>query len=104
MTDFSLPTAKVFTGSSNLAPSGEKNNGDHLIMIEDRKIAIGYAIEALRVFDHLHFRSRMRASRRGKKDKLELREPKAIDGKDAWFEEYYVSGSQRERDRELFSR
>ena len=104
VTDFSLPTAKVFTGSSNLAPSGEKNNGDHLIMIEDRKIAIGYAIEALRVFDHLHFRSRMRASRKGKKDKLELREPKAIDGKDAWFEEYYVSGSQRERDRELFSR
>jgi hypothetical protein len=26
-------------------------------MIEDPKIATAYAIEALRVFDHLHFRS-----------------------------------------------
>jgi len=62
VTDFSLPTAKVFTGSSNLAPSGEKENGDHLILIEDRKVAVAYAIEALRVFDHLHFRDRMKAA------------------------------------------
>jgi phosphatidylserine/phosphatidylglycerophosphate/cardiolipin synthase-like enzyme len=111
VTDFSLPTAKVFTGSSNLAPSGEKGNGDHLIMIEDRKIATGYAIEALRIFDHLHFRSRMRDALKGKKtnnqqatEKLTLRKPKAISHKDAWFEEYYVPGSQREGDRKLFSR
>src|SRR5205807_615232 len=37
ITDFNLPTAKVFTGSSNLAPGGEQGNGDHLIMIEDRR-------------------------------------------------------------------
>ena len=104
VTDFSLPTAKVFTGSSNLAPSGEKNNGDHLILIEDRKIAIGYAIEALRVFDHLHFRSRMKASQSGKQDKLALRKPKAISGEQPWFEGFYVPNSQKERDRELFSR
>ncbi len=114
VTDFNLPTAKVFTGSSNLAPSGEKGNGDHLIMIEDRKVATGYAIEALRIFDHLHFRSRMKdALKSGKKSaatdrkamqKLTLRKPKAISGEDAWFEEYYVAGSQKERDRKLFSR
>lgn len=109
VTDFSLPTAKVFTGSSNLAPSGETGNGDHLIMIEDRKIAVGYAIEALRIFDHLHFRSRMRdASKEMKREKkpkepLALRKPKAISGKGAWFEEYYVPGSQHEGDRKLFS-
>ena len=28
-------------------------------MIEDPRVATAYAIEALRVFDHLHFRSRM---------------------------------------------
>lgn len=116
VTDFNLPSAKVFTGSSNLAPSGEKSNGDHLIMIEDRKIAIGYAIEALRIFDHLHFRSRMRDAlkeKKGKKskegkikasDKLILRKPTAISKEPAWFEAYYVAGSQRERDRQLFSR
>jgi len=109
VTDFNLPTAKVFTGSSNLAPSGEKGNGDHLIMIEDRKLAIAYAIEALRVFDHLHFRSRMKSA--GKKpgkaakkpQKLTLWKPTAISGKPAWFEAYYVVDSQFERDRQLFT-
>ena len=59
VTDFSLPSAKVFTGSSNLSPSGEAGNGDNLVMIEDQRIATSYAIEALRVFDHLHFRTVM---------------------------------------------
>jgi phosphatidylserine/phosphatidylglycerophosphate/cardiolipin synthase-like enzyme len=114
VTDFSLPTAKVFTGSSNLAPSGEEGNGDHLIQIEDRKIAVGYALEALRVFDHLHFRNLMKAgdkkakppAEQGKKKPrpLTLRKPTAISGEPAWFEEYYVPGSQKERDRMLFAR
>ncbi len=59
VTDFNLPTAKVFTGSSNLSPSGEAGNGDNLVMIEDSRVATSYAIEALRVFDHLHFRTGM---------------------------------------------
>lgn len=110
VTDFSLPTAKVFTGSSNLAPSGEQGNGDHLILIEDRKVTVGYAIEALRVFDHLHFRDRMKEAGKkpppgqATKDSLTLRKPTAITGKPAWFDEYYVPGSQRERDRTLFAR
>jgi hypothetical protein len=109
VTDFNLPTAKVFTGSSNLSPTGEKGNGDHLIMIEDQKLAIAYTIEALRVFDHLHFRSRMKEA--GKTPKkpakkpglLTLKKPTAISGKPAWFTEYYVASSQRERDRQLFA-
>jgi hypothetical protein len=110
VTDFSLPTAKVFTGSSNLAPSGEEGNGDHLILIEDRKVAVAYAIEALRVFDHLHFRDRMKAAGirprggKAKTDSLKLRKPRAISGEPAWFEDYYVTGSQKERDRLLFAR
>jgi phosphatidylserine/phosphatidylglycerophosphate/cardiolipin synthase-like enzyme len=110
VTDFSLSTAKVFTGSSNLAPAGEKGNGDHLIMVEDRKVATSYAIEALRVFDHLHFPSRMKDASKSKKkdaepnDTLTLAKPKAISGKNAWFEEFYLAGSQKERDRKLFSR
>jgi phosphatidylserine/phosphatidylglycerophosphate/cardiolipin synthase-like enzyme len=109
VTDFHLPTAKVFTGSSNLAPSGEKANGDHLIMIEDQKLAVAYTIEALRVFDHLHFRNRMKdagkqtpKSKAKKPDQLTLKKPKAISKKAAWFEDYYVADSQLERDRLLF--
>jgi phosphatidylserine/phosphatidylglycerophosphate/cardiolipin synthase-like enzyme len=116
VTDFSLPTAKVFTGSSNLAPSGENGNGDHLIMIEDCKVATAYAIEALRVFDHLHFRTRMKEADKkaaGKKKatganakvkELTLRKPRAISGQASWFEEYYVPESQKEHDRTLFAR
>jgi phosphatidylserine/phosphatidylglycerophosphate/cardiolipin synthase-like enzyme len=117
VTDFSLPSAKVFTGSSNLSPSGESKNGDHLLMIEDRKVAIAYAIEAVRIFDHLHFRVRMREStaaaprkkpKTGQppppKPRLSLRKPTAINGGEpAWFERYYEPGSQIERDRKLFS-
>jgi phosphatidylserine/phosphatidylglycerophosphate/cardiolipin synthase-like enzyme len=102
VTDFSLSTAKVFTGSCNLAPSGEKGNGDHLIMIEDQKVATSYAIEAVRIFDHLHFRSVMKKSKK-KPAALKLRKPRAISGQDPWFKDFYVNDSQKERDRKLFS-
>lgn len=111
VTDFNLPTAKVFMGSSNLSPSGERNNGDHLIMIEDQRVATSYAIEALRVFDHLHFRVKMKeeskkSSKSSKKKKvvIKLWKPKAISGTKAnWFESNYVPGSQKEKDRKIFS-
>ena len=104
VTDFNLPTAKVFTGSSNLSVSGEEKNGDNLVMIEDPRVATSYAIEALRVFDHLHFRSKMQAaSGGGGEDSLKLRQPSAISGKPAWFDPFYVAGSQLSNDRRLFS-
>ncbi len=104
VTDFNLPTAKVFTGSSNLSVSGEKKNGDNLVMIEDPKVATSFAIEALRIFDHLHFRSRMKdASKDESKDPLTLQKPTALSGKPAWFEKFYVADSQEEHDRKLFS-
>jgi hypothetical protein len=75
-----------------------------LVMIEDPKVAASYAIEALRIFDHLHFRSRMQdAAREGNTDALVLEKPTAISGKPAWFEKFYVPGSQAESDRKLFS-
>jgi phosphatidylserine/phosphatidylglycerophosphate/cardiolipin synthase-like enzyme len=102
VTDFCLPTAKVFTGSSNHSVSGEKGNGDHLIMIEDRKIATAYAIEAIRVFDHLHFRVQMSGTKT--KKKLFLKKPIAISGEaEPWFARDYVPDSQRAGDRLLFS-
>lgn len=104
VTDFNKPTAKVFTGSSNLSPSGEKNNGDHLIMIEDQRIATAFAIESLRMFDHLHFRVNMKEAGKKAPDKLLLKKPIAISGEEkSWFEDYYISNSQKERDRKLFS-
>jgi phosphatidylserine/phosphatidylglycerophosphate/cardiolipin synthase-like enzyme len=106
VTDFSLPTAKVFTGSSNFSPSGEGGNGDQLIMIEDRKIATAYAIEAVRVFDHLQFRNRMRdafAAPAEAPRTIALKTPTAISGEQAWFERYYRPDTQLFRDRQLFA-
>jgi len=119
VTDFSLPTAKVFSGSSNLSNAGETGNGDNLVMIEDTGVATAYAIEALRTFDHLHFRTMMQAKAapktKGKTAKakntasksshasLTLRKPQAIGGQPNWFADYYKAGTQAERDRKLFS-
>lgn len=107
VTNFNLPTAKVFTGSSNLAPSGEQGNGDNLILIEDERIAVSYALEAVRLFDHLHFRSNMEAAFQHNDQMatadLTLKKPTSISGKTAWFKKYYIANSYSERDRKLFS-
>jgi len=101
--DFNLPTAKVFTGSSNLSPSGETGNGDNLVMIEDQRVATAYAIEALRIFDHLEFRAKMQAAASAP-GPITLAKPIAISGATApWFAPFYVDGSQKARDRLLFS-
>ncbi|HMF30513.1 MAG TPA: phospholipase D-like domain-containing protein, partial [Candidatus Lokiarchaeia archaeon] len=55
--DFNGPNPVVFCGSSNLARGGEEENGDNLLAIYDPDIATYYAVEALRLFDHYHFRS-----------------------------------------------
>lgn len=100
VTDFNGKTPKVFTGSSNLAAGGEKANGDNLILIEDRRVAIAYAIEALRMFDHFHFRSKIKG--RGKR-LLALQAPPKNAEQRPWWTSYYVRGHVKERDRKLFA-
>ncbi len=107
--DFNLPTAKVFTGSSNLSPGGETGNGDNLVMIQDQRVATAYAIQAVNMFDHLHFREKMKEAKalgtaKAKQQALTLQKPVAIGGdSSSWFDRSYVAGSQAERDRLLFS-
>ncbi|AZD15487.1 hypothetical protein [Pseudomonas chlororaphis] len=69
-----------------------------------------YAIQALLIFDHLHFRSVMQKAftsadeTQGRQPPpLVLKKPTAISGQPAWFEAYYVAGSQKQGDRQLFS-
>jgi phosphatidylserine/phosphatidylglycerophosphate/cardiolipin synthase-like enzyme len=109
VTDFNLPTAKVFTGSHNLSPAAALDNGDNLFEISDCRVATAYAIEALRLFDHLHFRSHLQEALEhaqdadGKRKLLTLQKPTALSGEAAWFERFYVAGSQLANDRQLFS-
>jgi|CXWL01.1.fsa_nt_gi hypothetical protein len=99
VTDFNGAKPMVFTGSSNMAKGGEEANGDHIICIEDRQVATAYAIEALRLFDHFHFRVKANASK--DQEPLRLAKPPA-EGKKPWFAAYYRPGHIKERDRKLF--
>ena len=101
VTDFNGTNPTVYTGSSNLAEGGEKSNGDHLIRIEDRKVAVVYAIQALLLFDHFHFR--VNAGKPGALQTLRLAKPPA-EGENPWFDAYYRPGHVKARDRELFVR
>lgn len=101
VTDFNGDRPTVYTGSSNMARGGEEQNGDNLICIEDRKVAISYAIEALRLFDHFHFR--VGAQDAEALDTLRLARPPQT-GEKTWFAQYYRPGHVKERDRKLFIR
>lgn len=95
MTDLKRPGPR----SSACTSGGEKDNGDHLICIEDRKVAIAYAVEALRLFDHFHFRSKLQPSEAPAS--LRLAKPPEP-GKKTWFAAYYRKGHVKARDRALF--
>jgi hypothetical protein len=56
--DFDTPNARVICGSSNLALGGKKDNGDNMVIIQDRELATVFAIEAIRLVDHYHFRAK----------------------------------------------
>ena len=92
-----------------LSPSGETNNGDNLICIQDPRVATSYAIQALLIFDHLHFAVSLHTAKNlptkaATEKALTLQKPIALSGlAKSWFDSYYVSGSQAERDRLLFS-
>ena len=78
-------------------------------MIDDPKIATAYAIEAVRVFDHLQFRDRMRGAFGAQRQRLAkaaapkritLQKPTVISGADgAWRDRFYRPDTQAFRDR-----
>jgi phosphatidylserine/phosphatidylglycerophosphate/cardiolipin synthase-like enzyme len=47
----------VYCGSSNLSFGPEQKNGDNLLEIHDKDIVTAFAIEALRLVDHFHWRN-----------------------------------------------
>ncbi len=100
--DFNDANPTVFTGSSNLAQGGEQANGDSLIMIEDDAIASMYAIEAVALFDHYHFRDAKRKAT--KTQPLTLWSPGKAGWPQPWWAEYYDKTRIQFRDRCLFAK
>jgi len=97
--DFNDPDAILFTGSSNLAGKGEEENGDNLLAIPDRGIATAYAVEAMRLLDHYHFRVAMQAATSAKPLMLQ---PAGVSKQ--WWMPYYDENHIKFRDRALFSK
>jgi hypothetical protein len=99
--DFDKPTARVYLGSYNFSIPADRKNGENLVVIRDRRVAVSYMIEALRIFDHYHFRVTQQQAKKAKK-KLELAKPPRKPGDTPWFLEDYTD-PRKIRDRELFS-
>lgn len=99
--DFDKPTARVYFGSYNFSSTADTKNGENLLLVRDRKIAVAYMIEGLRLFDHYHFRVKVKESKEGI-TQLSLAKPPRKKGEKAWWQDYY-SKRMKIRDRELFS-
>jgi phosphatidylserine/phosphatidylglycerophosphate/cardiolipin synthase-like enzyme len=99
--DFDQPSARVYFGSFNFSAAADTSNGENLLVIRDRRIATAFMIEALRIFDHYHFRVAQADAKRARK-KLELSRPPRKKGETAWWEKDYLDAIKI-RDRELFA-
>jgi len=100
--DFNAANPTVFTGSSNLAAGGEQANGDSLAMIEDAAVANMFAIEAVALFDHYHFRKVMQTVT-ATEPPLTLWFPGKPNAPNPWWRAYYDPGRIQMRDRYLFA-
>jgi phosphatidylserine/phosphatidylglycerophosphate/cardiolipin synthase-like enzyme len=97
--DFNDLQPVVFTGSSNLAEGGEQDNGDNLLAIYDPAVATAYAVEAIRLVDHYHFRVAMQSATQV--------QPWQLQGAGAgkpWWAPYYDSTNVKYFERLLFAR
>jgi phosphatidylserine/phosphatidylglycerophosphate/cardiolipin synthase-like enzyme len=99
--DFDKPTARVYLGSYNFSDPADTKNGENLLLIRDRRVAVSYMIEALRIFDHYHFRVIQQEAKRAKK-KLQLAKPPRARGEKPWWKPDYTD-PKRILDRELFA-
>lgn len=98
--DFDKPTARVYTGSYNFSKPADNENGENLLLIKDRRIAVSYMIQALTIFDHYHFRVlQARAHTSGKPIQLQ-KAPKT--GQKPWWDEDYTD-PRKVLDRKLFA-
>jgi len=98
--DFDTPDARLYMGSYNFSDPADTKNGENLLLIKDKRIVTSYMIEALRIFDHYHFRVGQ-ASKKSKKNQLTLQKPPKGKSK-PWFDEDYKV-SIKMKDRKIFS-
>jgi phosphatidylserine/phosphatidylglycerophosphate/cardiolipin synthase-like enzyme len=102
--DFDKPTARVYLGSYNFSKAADRSNGENLWLIEDRRVAVSYMIEAVSMFDHYEWRD---VQQQAKKDpsgnRLYLKKPPRTTTELPWWDSAY-NDPQKIADRLLFSK
>ena len=99
--DFNKPSARVYLGSYNFSATADTKNGENLLLMRDRRVAVAYMIEALRIFDHYRFRVVSEEAKQGK-TQLALARPPRAPAETAWWNKDYTI-AHRILDRELFA-
>jgi hypothetical protein len=99
--DFDKPTARVYLGSYNFSTPADRENGENLVIVRDRRIAVSYMIEALSLFDHYSFRVAQKTAA-AKGQKLHLSRPPRNPGEKPWWDDDYTV-AHKIKDRVLFS-
>lgn len=99
--DFDKPTARVYLGSFNFSNAADVTNGENLLLIRDRRVAVSFMVEALRIFDHYHFRQLQSDAKTAVKT-LSLKKPPRKAGEKPWWSEDYTS-VRKIQDRKLFA-
>ena len=99
--DFDQPTGRVYTGSYNFSDPADTANGENLLVIKDRRVAVAYAVEALRLFDHYHFRLTKRTKEEAG-EPLVLTKPPRAPNEQPWWQPYWEDRTKI-RDREMFA-
>jgi phosphatidylserine/phosphatidylglycerophosphate/cardiolipin synthase-like enzyme len=98
--DFDKPTARVYMGSYNFSNPADLGNGENLLLIKDRRIAVSYMIQAMTIFDHYHFRVlQARADASGKP--IQLKKAPGSGQKPWWHRDY--TDARKILDRGLFA-
>jgi phosphatidylserine/phosphatidylglycerophosphate/cardiolipin synthase-like enzyme len=99
--DFDKPTARVYLGSYNFSSPADTKNGENLLLIRDRRIAVSYVVEALRIFDHYHFRVKQQEAKKARKELVLAKPPRSKREKGWWIEDF--TRVRKIKDRELFA-
>jgi phosphatidylserine/phosphatidylglycerophosphate/cardiolipin synthase-like enzyme len=99
--DFDKPTARVYLGSYNFSSPADIKNGENLLLIRDRRVAVSYVVEAIRIFDHYHFRVAQQDAKTAKKEFVLACPPRKSKEK-PWWDKHYTD-AVKIRDRELFA-
>jgi phosphatidylserine/phosphatidylglycerophosphate/cardiolipin synthase-like enzyme len=100
--DFDTDDARVYFGSYNFSEPADFDNGENLVLIQDRTVATSYMIEALRIYDHYRFRSAQEDQKTKAKKILELQLPPKKESEKPWWQKDWDDPISK-RDRELFS-